>query len=360
MDRRDPSPTGTTEGRPGDGFRRRFSGLSRPSGVRHIARARLIAAIVLGLTLIALLLAGGSRGLAGIRSWIHGQDVYLIGFDDIELSPDPPPWILSGTRGILESVRRAGHWNRPISLLDPEESENLARSFALGSPWVEKVIRVEQKFPRRLIIQLRYREPVAYAEWSNPDDRFVIDGEATLLPLNDLDRNSVGPLPQIMTQYEKRPGQAIRDLPRPYERKLGLPWKSPPEESERQDAPTNKRRGLLSPQLGAARMAAFLKTHRADDDKLSALVTRIFPDQGRGIYLSTTDQTMILWEDAPGDERPGSHDAETKWRYLQEWVARQGKLYIPKGADGTPVDYLVFGRHSARRNSESEKPEAAR
>jgi hypothetical protein len=360
MDRRDPPPAGTTEGRPADGFRRRFSGLSRPSGVRHVARARLIAAIVLGLALLALLLAGGSRGLAGIRAWIHGQDIYLIGFDEIELSPAPPLWIRSGARGILESVRKAGHWDRPISLLDPEESEKLARSFALDSPWVEKVLRVEQKFPRKLIIQLRYREPVAYAEWSDPDDRFVIDGEAILLPLNDLDRNSVGPLPRIMTQYKQRPGQVIRDMPRPYERKPGYPWKSPPEDSERPDAPISKRRGQVSPQLGAARMAMFLKAHRADDDKLAASITRIYPDLGRGIYLSTTDQTMILWEDAPGDEPPGSHDAETKWRFLKEWVARQGKLCIPKGPDGMPVDYLVFGRHAARRKFEPEKPATPR
>ncbi|WZO96838.1 hypothetical protein EP7_003843 [Isosphaeraceae bacterium EP7] len=354
MDRRDPTPSGATEGRPGDGFRRRFSGLSRPAGVRHIARARLIAAILLGLALFVALFAGGSRGLAGIRAWLHGQDTYQIRFDEIELTPKPPPWIQSGARGILESVQRDGHWNRPISLLDPAEPENLYRSFALDSPWVERVVRVEPRFPRQLTVELRYREPVAYVSWKDPTENYVIDGDAVILPLDDLDRTATGPLPRIVTQTETKSSGPPNEVPRPYERKPGYPWKSPPDEADRPNSTAVAKSGSMSPQLGAARMAALLRTHREDADKIAPTILMIFPDEGRGIFLSTADGTTILWGEAPGDERPGSHDAATKWRFLQEWVSRQGTLSLSR------PDFLIFGRHGLRPNSEPDSPAPAR
>ena len=98
---------------------------------------------------------------------------------------------------ILQQVVHEASLDDQLSLLDPGLNERLSLAIE-GHPWVEIVERVEKFQPPRVVVTLRYREPVAFIKNNQPvlpgkkrlPEICIIDGEGIRLPLNKGQENS--------------------------------------------------------------------------------------------------------------------------------------------------------------------------
>jgi hypothetical protein len=268
---------------------------------RRLALSRLAPALLFASVAVCLLGMGGQRAFQSVRHWLHGQPAFQAEFSAIALDPPPPPWIKTGRAGLLEEVRRGAGQPVAFSLLELDPKE-LERAFALHSPWVKRVVRIERgpaaaKAPA-VRVRLVYREPVAYAETRGP---IVVDEDGVVLPAADLDLGAAGPLMMI----------------------AGLPanryWGSP-----------HAAEDLLQPDarvLAAARLAGFIKRHqerkfRADGSLPPWCLVAINPTFAGGLIVQTRGNTQIVWGTPPGSEKPGDLTAEQKWNLLTEGFER--------------------------------------
>lgn len=120
---------------------------------------------------------------------------------------------------ILQQVVHEASLDDQLSLLDPGLNERL--SLAIGDhPWVEKVEKVEKFQPPRVVVTLRYREPVARVENNTMSDseassHCIVDRDGVLLPLDALLVTS--PALQTLPRIEgvpfrpPRPGEVWQD-----------------------------------------------------------------------------------------------------------------------------------------------------
>jgi len=301
---------------------RPFARLVRARTGRRPALSRLAMALVLVLSLATMLVFGLARVSHSVLAWLHGQPEYQQAWREIELAPAPPRWIKSGRAGLLERVRTQAGEPEWVSVLDLDLAR-IERDFKLHSPWVAGVDRVERTYPNRLVVRLRYREPVALVR--RPDrDAIIIDKDAVILPAIDLERAFTGPLIAITS-----------DKPRvnpPVNPRAGLVYSTGEQSQPDPDI------------AAAAKLAAFLKSHQAQPGSLPPRlrITVINPYYSGGLIAQTDDETLIVWGDAPGDEAPGSLTADEKWDLVRE-------LFTTKGSTRVKYpDYLEFSQKRLR------------
>jgi hypothetical protein len=260
-----------------------------------------------------------------LRSWLHAQTSFKVEFSAIELDPPPPPWIKSGRVGLLERVRSQSGQPETFSLLDLD-MEELKRAFALHSPWVKRVTRIERSpagGKRSAVrVSLDYREPVAAAQPLAKNLRpIVVDEDGAVLPAEDLDLAAAGRLIVILALAPDR-----------Y-------WGGPDASEE-----------LLEPDprvLRAARLAGFLKRHQNRKSALTGAlpawsIVAIDPTYLPGLVAQTHDSTQVVWGEPPGAEDPGSPTAEQKWNFLSDWYERGSPPQVKW------PDFLVFTRRGVQ------------
>lgn len=180
-ERRDPPADADAE-RPGERPSRRVASVrALPAGPsrRKLAIAALIVSALIGLAWGAVRLAGSAG------EWLHVQPEYHLAFDQIELAPPPPAEFKSGAKGLLAQVRKRANLPETLRLLDLD-LDDFGLAFAKHSPWVERVERVERLYPRRLIVHLRYRRPVARVEGLAMGSFQAVAQDGVLLPHDDL------------------------------------------------------------------------------------------------------------------------------------------------------------------------------
>lgn len=188
-----------------------------------------------------------------------------------------------------------------LQLLDPHLAEKISRAFTLHS-WVAKVVEVRKEYPAKLTVKIEYREPVAMVEVTaatGPGLLFV-DADGVLLPSDDF---------------------AVRQT----------------KEFLRIQAPHATPAGVYGTNWGdvrierAARLAKFLKGHWQ-----AIGIYRIRVVEGLGtdmlLELETSDNQIVRWGHAPGEEVSPERTAEEKLRFLQ--AAPKEKL--PEMVDGRP------------------------
>ena len=183
--------------------RHQNSSTSRPNPRwRRINRAMLAVFVLIG-----LFAAGWAYGWSAVREEVLQTDPYTISRDDIVIST-PPDWIQCDVLG--DALRQAGIENDDtVSLLDPKLSEILAAALAMH-PWVERVVRVEKKYPAALSIELEYRRPVLMVR--SHDRLWPVDGRGTVLPHEYFD-------PRVANEFPRLLG--VESLPRDSD---GLSW----------------------------------------------------------------------------------------------------------------------------------------
>lgn len=290
-------PTGFGRSQPveatGPDGRRRL--LRRPQLARPNRRTALIGLGLLaggGTAAIAYALAGSAAG------WLHVQPEYQLPFDEIALDPEPPAYIKPGRLGLLRRVRRRA--NLPETLAVPAlDLAELAGAFRKHSPWVLDVEQIDRSYPNRLVVKLKYREPVGLIS-PRGSAQILLDRHAIVLPADELDPAAAGPMLQLY------------GLDGPFDPKAGIGLAAP-------DSPEEERA------VAAAALAGFLR------DRL--LATGPLPNNRRivavnvragasKLYLWTDSGLWILWGPMPGDEPPGTPTAAEKWDQLRDWLVR--------------------------------------
>lgn len=130
--------------------------------------------------------APSSLRLASVPPWIPPE---------YPVAPDLPP-----------------EYSQGLSIFDPKLVEIVAAAYA-RSPWIERVERVEKRYPNSVRVAVALRRPVAAVAWKS---RFtLVDAQAIVLPGRYDAVPHVGlPLPVIEGALSSPPpaGQAWRDL----------------------------------------------------------------------------------------------------------------------------------------------------
>jgi hypothetical protein len=255
-------------------------------------KLRLVVAIGL-----LLLLGSGIHQLWHLLApTVSRHPQYLIGVEQIEVSPRPD-WIRSDVKSeVLRDANLAG----AVSILDdPSELQKRIREAFEFHPWIAAVERIEMRLPASVLVELRYRKPVAAVE--RPTDLRVellaIDAIGVRLPDEDFTDLEKRYLPRIV-------GPADPPL-------VGQNWN---------DARVTD--------------AAELATAFADQwNELDLYKIRTTPETSRQhdnqpplFELITRGGTRIIWGAAPGKEPAGESPWAEKLSRLTDFAARNGKL----------------------------------
>jgi hypothetical protein len=196
------------------------------------------------------------------------------------------------------------------SALETDLTPRIAHAFEMH-PWVAAVTRVSKRAPANIIVDLEYRQPIAWVEvpagmyaGQTVQGALPIDGESVLLPNADFQADDLMRLIHINIEGLSISGPT------------GTPWGDPRV-------------------AGAAAIAAALGEHWRE---LGLYQIKAFADfslantPARTRYeLYAVDGRRLIWGSAPGQEPPGEPAAAAKVRLLREYVQRRGPLDNGKG-----------------------------
>jgi len=296
---------------------RRFDGAIEESGGRFRLRrfdpdrahrrADVGRAVLLTLAAVAVLAGLIYLAIQAARAavrWLHHQSTYQLPFNQIRLATEPPAWYRGGTQEFLERVRLGAGESERISLLEvvPQRLTLAFKNYA----WVEDVVKVSYG-PGRILVDLRYRRPVAWVDLRNGRQQ-IVDDKGILLSPEDIDVAQLGLLIRITCQ----------GLAAPSDPRAGVMWKTKASATDM---------GEADPRIqAAAKLAGFLRTEPRAHDALSAralLILEIIVTDlaNEGLFLVNAEGALIWWRNAPGDERSGKLklSADQKWAMLLQW-----------------------------------------
>jgi hypothetical protein len=219
----------------------------------------------------------------------------------------PPSWISSPV--IAEVIRDGCLAGMPVH--DPALVQRVAEAFALH-PWVARVVRVEKRYPARVIVQLEYRRPVAVVPVATRGESglLLVDAQGVLLPTHDFVSSQARDYLRI---------EGIDTLPAGV---YGTPWGS---------------RRVSE----AASIAAAIGP-RWKELGLYAIVPVASADGGDTYELRTPQGVRVVWGRPPGQEAPGEPPAAAKLAALAACIREQG----PLDREGGParLDLRELGR----------------
>ena len=214
--------------------------------------------------------------------------------------PPTPPWVRSN---IKAEVFRDGSL-ADASALETDLTPRIAHAFEMH-PWVAAVTRVSKQAPANVVVDLTYRQPIAWV--AVPEGMFGQEGQAALpidsqsvvLPQDDFTKSDLGHLIRISIENLSMSGPT------------GTPWGD-------------------TRVAGAAAIASALGEHwRA----LGLYEIKAFTDYSRPNAPATTryelytpGEKRLIWGSAPGFEAPGEPPPATKVKLLREYVQRRGPL----------------------------------
>jgi hypothetical protein len=292
---------------------------------RHLDFPRLAVAVLVAMATVAVVGYGLFQVSTSAVTWLHHQPQFQLRFLDIQLKPPPPDWFRGGTEAFLKQVRANARESEVLEIMDlPRGSldkDQIAIDFK-KDPWVEDVPRVEYP-PYSIAVHLVYRTPVAWIH-APPAPPVYLDRDGTTLPIEDVDRDKLGPLLPVIGRGLDQASAANEP---------GLPWRS--------SAPGADAARLKRCVEDAATLAGFLlESERARESSTTAALrmVRIVTADHRGLWLVNSENAMILWGDAPGKESNGSLKAVEKWEILGRWAKSMVQRSLPSG------DYWEFSK----------------
>lgn len=126
--------------------------------------------------LTALVLLGfGASVWTTLRTEICEQEIYIVKENDFRVW-NPPAWVSDRFVAEVLELRAPEARGETLNSLDPNLIDNLLIAFE-SHPWVERVESIETRFPARIDVKLRFKEPVAVVDptpavavdWSDPE-----------------------------------------------------------------------------------------------------------------------------------------------------------------------------------------------
>jgi hypothetical protein len=217
---------------------------------------------------------------------------YVLTPDNVVVTPYPP-WIHSDVKA---EVLRDASLDGPLSLLDPHLARRFYDAFPLH-PWVQRVLRVEKRYPATVHVELQYRKPVCMVEV--PGGLYAVDRDSVLLPSGDFSPNEAARYPRLSGITTIPAGQ------------VGTPWEDPRV-------------------LGGCRLAELL-AEQWGPLHLERIVpsTRPVKNDERRDYsyeIYTRGGKRIVWGLPPNASPAGEPEAAEKLRRLQALAAQHGSL----------------------------------
>lgn len=230
-----------------------------------------------------MLVTSSSFGLVALwRTYmppvVEGHSVSI----DSIIVNQPPDWIISDIKQealIAGSIPGTRFNDKNLTL-------KVAEAFRLHS-WVERVVRVNKRYPDTIVVQLEYRRPVAMVEVNvnHQPGLFPVDVDGVLLPTADFTAEAAAQYPRICAV-----DTAPLGIP-------GSPWGDPRVHD-------------------AALLAAALTPYwdRLDLHRIIAM-NSFASTRGRTHHhfrLMTRTGAQIIWGHAPGLEKVGESQADKK------------------------------------------------
>jgi hypothetical protein len=159
-----------------------------------------------GRTAIVLVLLVGLFGGGAWLAWIKLKDrilpAYLIGPEQVEVTPQPP-WIQQSD--VRAEVFHSSSLDGQLALMDDDLIERISNGFA-RHPWVSKVEHVTKNYGG-VKVELVYRKPVCMVELRG-GGLVPVDAEAMLLPIGDFTQTEAAGYPRLLGVDREPPGLA--------------------------------------------------------------------------------------------------------------------------------------------------------
>lgn len=282
------------------GKKSKSSGLAR-SLLAGAAFARRFSRPLIGIFLLALLAIAARSLWRRIKAEVLVRGDYRLELHEIEITP-LPTWI----RGDLKAqALHDGSLDPPLSLLDEDLAERLAKAFSLH-PWVAKVQRVAKFYPGRVVVDLDYRRPVAMVEV--PGGLYPVDVAGVLLPSAEFSPLEARNYPRISGMESQPLGPT------------GAEWGDPAVASA----------ALLAANLHESWQE--LKLYSIRHRPSGANTDSTIPD----FQLLTRRGTVIGWGSPPGKEAAGEPSLPVKIARLKQLAREHGDL--DAAAERQPLD----------------------
>jgi hypothetical protein len=275
------------------------SGGKRAGGGDAPPRRRLSprrAKAVLAIAVVVLLGWGGHALWRAAAPAVVGRDRYLLAADGIAITPTPE-WIAADVRS--QVIHNAGLDGR-LSILDPGFMKAIENAFALH-PWVERVDRIEKRYPPGVDVDVTYRRPVAAIDVPQGAGGMLlpVDAHGIHLPADDVPAIRREHLPRLMGIAGQPP--------------VGQRWDDP--------------------RVAGGVELAVLLAEVWEPWHLREIIPSARPEvqvQGNRQYylyeLVTRGGTHIVWGAAPHVGAPGEADFRTKLGRLQQCIKQYGPL----------------------------------
>ncbi len=272
---------------------------------------------VLALMLVALFGGAWYWGWQQVHADVTTSSEYVLSPDDIVVT-NRPEWMGFDIR--TQAFQIAG-LPQNLSIMDPDVTERVSRAFAVH-PWVAKVHCVRKQHPAKVVVDLKYYEPVLMVH--SPSQIIPVDVEGNQLPQWDIPVNEALRYPRLDRG----------DLPTP-RGLVGDPW------------------GDLRI-VGAAQIAAALgdRWKLCRLERIEPIPDPVSKQAADTVYeLHTRGGSIVEWGRAPGVDVPGEPTTEEKLTYLDRQIAVYKTLEGPDGvACRIPLRLLI-------RNQRSRSPE---
>lgn len=259
---------------------------------RPLARRRALVAAILAV--VAALALGGAAVWRVVSPMIARGQRYVLQAEGITIS-DPPEWIVGDVRRqVIETSGLAGR----LSILDPNFVTTIEHAFALH-PWVDKVERIEKRYPPTAHVEIAYRRPVAVVEVPQGESALLlpVDAHGIHLPADDV--------PMIRRTYLPRITGIVGQPP------VGRPWDDP------------RVPGAVELTI---RLADVWESLNLTSIVPSALVKVQGPHSYFAYDLVNRGGTRIAWGPAPQSAPPGEDDFTAKLARLKQCVAQYAAL----------------------------------
>lgn len=257
--------------------------------------------LLIGIFLVAVISGGSLFAWRKLRDQITNSPEYTIVADSIEISTPTPEWIRTDVRA--EVVRNGSL--EGLSSLDRQLTVKVFQAFAMHS-WVEEVKRVSKQPLNKVVVDLKYRKPVAMVEVvvNGAPGLFPVDRNGVLLPTADFREQDVSKYIRISVPGSRPTGT------------LGEPWGDPRIHS-------------------AACLAAILQPRWEELGLYRIAINETAGGSGIApvLEIQSRDGARVLWGTAPDpDDASQLKAAAGKLERLLVWAGEQAPL-DQKGED---------------------------